>query len=96
MAANTGRTDMKSPITTRAEGEAFLQSLQQDGHLFHLEDDPAGIIDGDGNPLFTDEQVTNLRARIDDLYALDWGKLVCPIGYIVQILWSQNDKEARS
>ncbi|MDH2328310.1 hypothetical protein QCN27_15700 [Cereibacter sp. SYSU M97828] len=87
---------MKTPITTRAEGEVFLQSLHESGQLFHLEDDPASIIDGDGNPLFTEIQVGQLRARIEELYDLDWGELICPIGYIVQVLWSRNDKVARS
>ena len=45
-----------SPITRFSDAEGFLFCLDQDGLLFHPEDDPSTVINSKtGNPIFTDE-----------------------------------------
>ena len=58
-----------SPITRFSDAEGFLFCLDQDGLLFHPEDDPSTVINSKtGNPIFTDEEVLLIRQRIDEVY----------------------------
>jgi hypothetical protein len=66
------------PITNRAEAEAYLRQLHADGDLYHLDDDAAEVVHGNGPGLadttrsFTSEEALELNLRRDELFALDW------------------------
>ncbi len=78
---------LEQTVQTVEEGEAFIKRLVLSGHAFHLEDDPAQVINGPTDkPLFSDEQTAALRKRVDELYALGWAEHECPIGYMLKVL----------
>lgn len=80
-------TDLKTPLTTIEEAQAFIKSLVAEGKDFHLEDDPDEIINGKtGCMLFTEEEADLVRQRVDELYAFDWGICDCPIGYMLDVI----------
>jgi hypothetical protein len=56
-----------TPIKSEAEAEGFFFCLNQQGLLFHPEDDPASVINANGR-LFNDEESEALRQRIDEVY----------------------------
>lgn len=56
-----------TPLTSFADCEGFFFCLDQQGLLFHPEDDPAIVINDQGQ-LFNDEEVIALRQRIDEVY----------------------------
>ena len=56
-----------TPLTSFADCEGFFFCLDQDGLLFHPEDDPANVINDQGQ-LFNPEEVKALRQRIDEAY----------------------------
>lgn len=59
------------PINSLEEAHAFFDKLNSDGLLFHPEDSPESIVDGDGNPLFTPDECTLLEQRIAEVYLFD-------------------------
>jgi hypothetical protein len=79
------RCTMDLPILSRRDAEAFLRKIHAAGLMFHLEDDPATILGRGESPLFSPSEIVMLRARIAELYALDWGDHGCPIGYLLQL-----------
>jgi hypothetical protein len=56
-----------TPLKSFADCEGFFFCLDQDGLLFHPEDDPAIVINDQGQ-LFNPEEVIALRQRIDEAY----------------------------
>lgn len=54
-------------ITSERDAKSFLQSLHEDGLLFHPEDDPADI-SNDGVPLFTMDEGDLLRLRLAEVH----------------------------
>jgi hypothetical protein len=56
-----------TPLTSLSDCEGFFFCLDQDGLLFHPEDDPANVINDQGQ-LFKPEEVKALRQRIDEAY----------------------------
>jgi hypothetical protein len=56
-----------TPLKSFADCEGFFFCLDQDGLLFHPEDDPAIVINDKGQ-LFNPEEVKALRQRIDEAY----------------------------
>jgi hypothetical protein len=56
-----------TPIKSEADAEGFFFCLDQEGLLFHPEDDPATVINDQGQ-LFNPEEVKALRHRIDEVY----------------------------
>ena len=56
-----------TPLTSFADCEGFFFCLDQQGLLFHPEDDPATVINDQGQ-LFNPEEVKALRQRIDEVY----------------------------
>jgi hypothetical protein len=56
-----------TPIKSEADAEGFFFCLDQEGLLFHPEDDPSTVINANG-PLFTAEEAEALRQRIDEVY----------------------------
>jgi hypothetical protein len=56
-----------TPIKSEADAEGFFFCLDQLGLLFHPEDDPAIVINDQGQ-LFNHEEVKALRQRIDEVY----------------------------
>lgn len=56
-----------TPIKSEADAEGFFFCLDQEGLLFHPEDDPSSVINAHG-PIFTAEESEALRQRIDEVY----------------------------
>lgn len=56
-----------TPIKSESDAEGFFFCLDQEGLLFHPEDDPFSVINANG-PLFTAEESEALRQRIDEVY----------------------------
>lgn len=61
------RDYFSSPIKSEADAEGFFFCLHQDGLLFHPEDDPSTVINGQSR-IFTDEEALLIRQRIDEAY----------------------------
>lgn len=79
-------TDWDKPILNLSQGKAWIEGLCAAGKSFHLEDDPAHITGvDDSTPFFTPAQAAVIRDRVAELYALDWGELECPIGYLLDV-----------
>jgi DNA-binding IclR family transcriptional regulator len=77
---------LRLPIYDLASGKAWLDALNDAGLMFHLEDDPADMIEIETNePTFFEDDLELLRERVGDLYDLDWGDLDCPIGYCLTL-----------
>jgi hypothetical protein len=63
------KTYFLDPIKSFADAEGFFFCLHQDGLLFHPEDDPSTVINGQsGAMLFSDSEVPLIRQRIDEAY----------------------------
>jgi hypothetical protein len=56
-----------NPLTSLADCEGFFFCLDQDGLLFHPEDDPASVINANGR-IFNDEEANAIRQRIGEVY----------------------------
>lgn len=83
------QVDLKTPLKTVEEGKAFIKALHDADAMFHFEDSPETIITGlSGDRLFSDEQARDVRARVDELYAMDWASVghECPIGYALEVM----------
>lgn len=79
--------DLTKPLTTIVEAQDFIKALVAEGRDFHFEDDPFDVINGKtGTMLFTEEEAQDVTARLDELYAFDWGICDCPIGYMLDII----------
>ena len=61
---------MLAPIRNAADAHAFLSALNADGCLFHLDDDPATVIDSRGSRIFAGAQIDVLRERLGELHNL--------------------------
>lgn len=72
---------LHTPIQTEADAEGFFFCLDQDGKLFHPEDDPATVVNASGR-VFTDEQAELLRERITEVYEV----MAEPCAYILGLL----------
>jgi hypothetical protein len=85
---------LATPIKTESDAEGFFFQLEQNGLLFHPEDDPADIFATDSeHPLFTVEQCDLLRKRIDEAYAV----MADPCEYILTLdTYRVVDDEERS
>lgn len=75
---------LRTPINTEADAEGFFFCLDQDGKLFHPEDDPASVVN-DAGRVFTDDEAELLRERIAEVYAV----IDDPCAYILDLL-NQN------
>jgi hypothetical protein len=58
-----------TPLTSLADCEGFFFCLEQDGLLFHPEDDPASVINEQGR-IFNDSEANAIRQRISEAYEL--------------------------
>ena len=80
-----------TPIKSLADAQSYLRAAIEAGTVWHLEDDPSEIIQPDGTPLFTEQEIPLVRQRVNELYAIkDWGRYGCPIGYLLdhEELWN--------
>lgn len=65
------KTYFLDPIKSEADAEGFFFCLHQDGLLFHPEDDPSTVINGQsGAMLFSDSEVPLIRERIEEVYSV--------------------------
>lgn len=76
---------LRAPITDMASATAWLDALVAADLTFHLEDDPAEIVNcRTDEPTFLKADHGLLRERVGQLYAIsDWGVWNCPIGYLL-------------
>jgi hypothetical protein len=58
-----------TPLLSLADCEGFFFCLEQDGLLFHPEDDPANVINANGR-VFTDQEADAVRQRVSEAYEL--------------------------
>jgi len=56
------------PITSENDAEQFFYALENEGLLFHPEDDPATIVNKDGERIFTDAECPLIAQRITEVY----------------------------
>lgn len=61
------KTYFLDPIKSESDAQGFFFCLHQDGLLFHPEDDPANVINAQGQ-LFNPEEAKALMQRIDEIY----------------------------
>lgn len=59
------------PIKSIENAYAFMRALHADGLLFHPDDRPDTIIDGNGHALFTAAEAVLLTARMDEVFQYD-------------------------
>lgn len=76
------------PIVNIDRAKVFIAELIDKDLFFHLEDDPAEIINAQGYDLFTKEEAAVVRERIKELYSFDWSIQghECPIGFALELL----------
>lgn len=87
MRPSTRLSFASNPITNRAEGEAFIFSLIGSNLLFHFEDNPLDVVnDLSGTFTFTMREALTLAKRVRELYALDWDKWDCPLGFALHVI----------
>lgn len=80
--ADPARQFLHQPIIDRADAEKFIYVLTLKNMMFHFEDDPDDIVVGhSGDPLFLESEFDAVRARVREMYALDWAICECPIGF---------------
>ena len=78
------RFSFAKKITDITAAAAFIRSLVAVDLMFHLEDQPAEIINtATGEYLFSAHESVLLRKRVAELYSFDWSvyNTECPIGY---------------
>lgn len=76
-----------TPIKTIDQAKAFIQGLHNSGKMFHFEDSPESIINGEtGGELFTLSECRKIRTRVRELYSFQWGEFDCPIGYALHVM----------
>lgn len=56
-----------TPLLSFADCEGFFFCLDQDGLLFHPEDDPANVVNANGR-VFTDQEADAIRQRVSEAY----------------------------
>jgi hypothetical protein len=56
-----------TPLLSLSDCEGFFFCLEQDGLLFHPEDDPANVINANGR-VFTDQEANAIRQRVSEAY----------------------------
>jgi len=81
--------NFSTPINTIEEAKTFIENLHAADMMFHFEDSPENIISGaTGGDLFTAEECPMVRARVGELYELDWSVAghECPIGYALEVM----------
>lgn len=74
-------------IADLESAKQWLRDLVALDLAFHLEDDPAEVVNGRlGAPTFAEEEVEPLRERQAELYALTWSEEDggCPIGFMME------------
>jgi len=71
------------------KAKAFIQSLADNGCLWHFDDDPVDCL----SRVATKSLAAHYGEMINKIYAanLDWGKYGCPIGYSIKC---HNETEA--
>lgn len=85
------KPDFTTPLATIEQGKKFIEALHAADLMFHFEDSPETIgnmRDGEWVMCFTDTEAKQLRARVAELYAMDWATVghECPIGYALEVM----------
>ena len=83
--------DFTKPITSENDAEQFFYALENEGLLFHPEDDPATIVNKDGERIFTDSECPLIAQRITEVYLY----MVDPCEFIVDQFYTCETDESR-
>lgn len=63
-------TKYDKPITSAEEARAFIVALHAEGRLFHFDDAPEDIINGETDePLFSKAEADDMEERVGELFA---------------------------
>ena len=76
----------KQPITDYDQAAKFLLQLNADNLIFHPEDDPATIIDLQGNYIFTSIEAEAINDRMEEV----WLYMEDPCEFILNEIYHNN------
>lgn len=63
------KTIIPERITTPAQANEFIENLYNNGELYHIDDEPADIINGiTSAPLFTPEEAARVNTAIRQVF----------------------------
>jgi hypothetical protein len=79
------------PITSESDAEQFFYDLENEGLLFHPEDDPLTVVDTHGNLIFTPDDVPLINQRITEVYRY----MLDPCEFIVDEFYPSVSDENR-
>lgn len=79
--------DHSIKLTSITLAKDYITKLVAEGMDFHFEDDPHEVITygTGGERCFTDQEADEIEKRVEEMYALDWGKYECPIGFLLHV-----------
>jgi hypothetical protein len=83
----------KTDLENLDAAKRWIRRLVDAGLDFHFEDDPYQLIDGAGRRVFNDYEAATIMVQVRHMYAMDWGKFECPIGYELHCM-EQRDGSA--
>jgi len=73
-------------IKTINQAKGYINALFVNEMDFHFDDDPREVINyGTGERIFSDQEAEEIDRRIREMFALEWGKYKCPIGYLLHL-----------
>lgn len=58
----------KTPIQSTIDAQNFIVALHKAGKLFHFDDSPETIVDHDRAPIFAESEISNIKARVNELF----------------------------
>lgn len=85
---------LRAPITTLADGEAFIRELVDQDLSYHFDDGAVDCLHGNG--LLTLDEAKVVDAQVAALYGLDWGKAQCPIGFCLHVHAERDEADRES
>jgi hypothetical protein len=62
---------IETPITNIRAAKDFLHWLEDNGKMFHLEDDPSDIVDMNGLHIFTKDEASHIDKRLEELFSVE-------------------------
>jgi hypothetical protein len=75
--------EFTKPLTSQRDAQKFFRDLHAADLMFHPEDDPATIVNKDGERIFTDAECPLIAERIAEAYEF----MVNPCEFIVDTFY---------
>ena len=85
------KMNFHNPIKSQNDAEQFFYDLENEGLLFHPEDDPATIINDQGKLIFASDDVELINQRIDEVYMF----MVDPCEFIINSFYACETDQTR-